>query len=1656
MKRIIAGLLCATMLFSMDGYRSVSYAAGPDSYYSVEASSETSIEEDESTHLSTINPDGKENNEEREEGAAGASASSSASSQEATVETTEDSSEAATLASSTDASDEATSLDSEEKEASDESSSLDSESEDAADAASSESSEEAENLFKGLNEGKIKAASTRSITSKASECFGVDEEGKLFLKEGRSLSNSVVIPAEATIIPAEIFKGDTVCTIVLFEDNSNLTTIEAGAFEQSSVANITIPKGVTEIKDNTFKNATDLNRVSFENNGINITRIGSEAFSNTDIKSLSIPNVTEIGNSAFSGCSNLSGVSVGKLETIGRFAFANCTSLTSMTFPMSVSTIGNSAFVGCSKISSIDLGDKVNNKRAELTLGDNCFQNATGLTKVELPDSLIAIPRKAFSGCTKLNSISVGQGTLVIGNNAFEKCALLDTVVFFNVETFSARAFDGCGSLKTIYIRTRKTKAQGLSIDEEAFPLKSGVTMYGYTEDVQDYAEKRGYTFEDLAPRYSLGGIIVGGSGSYTFTSSSNGQKIYQAREDEIVLLNVTCANGYELSGISIKESIPVSSSDIQLVENTPQKQVFSFKMPKGDVKAEINMVKKGESTEGDLDYYLVGLNDYSPAPVGDYQTFDISGREAQLVVKDGNGETNSWLWNFTSSNAKIATVSSLGVIRTTGKGKVTITATLKSNTKKKVTVPIEVKGTANVGNVELVIPDSVSRGAVIKEAVDSQKRNTITVVQYEKSALLNGSKSFNVSIKAYSGDENVSSNLVVKSTWSSTDKAIASVVANSSTNTNTITVNKGAVGETLITVSVLNEGQKTPSEENTKSFIVRVVDATPRLESVNVTVDSNSTTGTALDIKTVYGYTIAGDLLELCTRTKDKKGVITYEPFTDLDIYCMNDIYYLVNGDPSTPFAKTYSGATQLYLKGNYYSDSRKGETFYIPIPKVTVTNKALNPALKVTGKINLFYNYKADASVAGKVTVNQSLGNLTVDHVKLVSVANFKKDGSEYPDSFAENFDIENIDDRNFEITRSSSELVKVNNRNVTSGYIYIYYDGYSAPVKKPISVPTCDVAPDYVLNNASATASIYSKDQRYELQLVDKKTKKIVTDLSTLDVGESDSGNIIGLGLDSSTTEDLFKDLDTNDVNDARANDKIVLTVDGTPRKGVASIYVRMTTWSRTLTYKFNLNVSGALPTVKLSTGTATLNKTYKGQSAIIKLTQNQPEAKLVGGEITYAGAAKFAADAKLLRDAMKYDEDTVVISIPKDSNIAKTTYRFKIVPAVTYDGVEVLDTKVQYFNVVVNETQPTIKLSNATFKLNSDTPGVEEVIRTYTIGNLPTGVTGTIENGTSSDVATNDEKARPSGYTIEPVGTAPAFDKLGTLEFKDGKAIAKLNNNSIVKLNSGKTLRYTVKNLSVKCDSEDSADIPAFTINVQLNKTAPSVRVAAKGTINPVDRTSAITYTSTVSNIESDIENVSVWEKDDVNNYWKDKATGNYYSKHFKIVMDDNNSKIAYLMAKDGEDLVNNKKYNITVVYTLKATPGKTYKANFTVVPKQTLPQITVDKTTAIIYSGQTDRYGKANRTVKIKITQKTSNINAEMTTPVFAKGTPANIDKAFDITDFDPETGIMTLELVNPSALVQNSTYTLNFETTYKNQAQGSVGNKFALKVTIKK
>jgi len=58
--------------------------------------------------------------------------------------------------------------------------------------------------------------------------------------------------------------------------------------------------------------------------------------------------VTSIGESAFSGCTGLTSITIPDgVTTIGDYAFENCTGLTSITIPNSVTSIGPNAFAGC-------------------------------------------------------------------------------------------------------------------------------------------------------------------------------------------------------------------------------------------------------------------------------------------------------------------------------------------------------------------------------------------------------------------------------------------------------------------------------------------------------------------------------------------------------------------------------------------------------------------------------------------------------------------------------------------------------------------------------------------------------------------------------------------------------------------------------------------------------------------------------------------------------------------------------------------------------------------------------------------------------------------------------------------------------------------------------------------------------------------------------------------------------------------------------------------------------------------------------------------------------------------------------------------------------------------------------------------------------------
>jgi len=101
--------------------------------------------------------------------------------------------------------------------------------------------------------------------------------------------------------------------------------------------------------------------------GMPVTGIGEEAFAETEIVRITIPNgITFIGYGAFGACYNLTSVTIpSSVTSIGQDAFAYCISLTSITIPASVTSIGIFAFDGWISSQTINIEGHANQESAD-------------------------------------------------------------------------------------------------------------------------------------------------------------------------------------------------------------------------------------------------------------------------------------------------------------------------------------------------------------------------------------------------------------------------------------------------------------------------------------------------------------------------------------------------------------------------------------------------------------------------------------------------------------------------------------------------------------------------------------------------------------------------------------------------------------------------------------------------------------------------------------------------------------------------------------------------------------------------------------------------------------------------------------------------------------------------------------------------------------------------------------------------------------------------------------------------------------------------------------------------------------------------------------------------------------------------------------------
>ena len=195
-------------------------------------------------------------------------------------------------------------------------------------------------------------------------------------------------------------------------------------FDLSNGSDIVVPNDIDGIPVTYVRGLTaDLTSIKLPSS---LIKIKDDAFNSMDtLKSLVIdggaPNLNELGERSFSGCSNIEelDLSNSKLTSIPEGAFAYCKNLKTIKLPSTITSIGDEAFYNCQSLTNIEGLDKCNLK----SIGSASFSNCKALENLDFSQSTFTnVPSKAFNGCSALAKITLPDTLTTIGGYAFYAC----------------------------------------------------------------------------------------------------------------------------------------------------------------------------------------------------------------------------------------------------------------------------------------------------------------------------------------------------------------------------------------------------------------------------------------------------------------------------------------------------------------------------------------------------------------------------------------------------------------------------------------------------------------------------------------------------------------------------------------------------------------------------------------------------------------------------------------------------------------------------------------------------------------------------------------------------------------------------------------------------------------------------------------------------------------------------------------------------------------------------------------------------------------------------------------------------------------------------------------------------------------------------------
>lgn len=230
---------------------------------------------------------------------------------------------------------------------------------------------------------------------------------------------SVMIPACVTEIHSAAFDGCSSLEEVKFANGSKLKDVLTFAFRDcTSLKSISLPSSVKTIGNQAFSGCTSLETVEYDED--KITSFGTCVFENcSSLESVTVPGVvTTIGSKDFVGCTSLEDVimcdGVTKVEND---AFRN-SPVNSLSLPNTLREIGDYAFYSNALTGKLVIPEGVEKIGALTFAATQFFRVEGGITELELPSSLASIGALAFFSA-KLSTLDIPKNVKSIGVGAF-------------------------------------------------------------------------------------------------------------------------------------------------------------------------------------------------------------------------------------------------------------------------------------------------------------------------------------------------------------------------------------------------------------------------------------------------------------------------------------------------------------------------------------------------------------------------------------------------------------------------------------------------------------------------------------------------------------------------------------------------------------------------------------------------------------------------------------------------------------------------------------------------------------------------------------------------------------------------------------------------------------------------------------------------------------------------------------------------------------------------------------------------------------------------------------------------------------------------------------------------------------------------------------